>query len=577
MKMHRMLIPDRAAVVQGQGKDYPPEWVFAEATQEMYINMYRDFVGYYDSLGKDSKTKPPEARTVPQVKGNAGSFTNYGVTQARLQAAYDTLYESGKAIPPATERTEAVGVKAQTELNKVILMVNESAPTVPPGNAAMKIDEHIWSYVIKAHEAAANAIRTASLANGETAADLDKKTAGMEKQIKDLTDRNKNLEDELKRVSNVPPVYPPSTTLPPGTTPPPVSPDPDLPGLPDLGTDPPDLTDPGTDPTNPGTSTPGGSYPGGTPGSNIPASPVSPANYPSAGAGAGGAGMDMMSQMLPMMMQQAMARQMADQDLNNRREELDPRYRDELNPPAPALAQPAVAAPPASAAPATAPPATTQPPGTSSTQPAGGPPARVPGEDGSVLYTFKDGRTQKVSPIVAQALDAAFGNAKSTNAQAAYAKTPAKWTDNKQIGERVDPYQLMTGDVAVWGGRTALLVVFPAEEGGTLEAIVKGELVQFAQQMSDDDAAVSGVPGAPSTPGALVAPGESGTPGEPGKLGESGKSGEPVSAGDFGEFTGFAHPRGIELTAPTDGGVTPATSAPADQSASAMVPAVAAG
>ncbi|MET9031146.1 hypothetical protein ABZW96_36975, partial [Nocardia sp. NPDC004168] len=36
-----------------------------------------------------------------------------------------------------------------------------------------------------------------------------------------------------------------------------------------------------------------------------------------------------------------------------------------------------------------------------------------------------------------------------------YEKTPAKWSDKKQLGDRVDPYQLMTGDVATWDNRTA--------------------------------------------------------------------------------------------------------------------------
>lgn len=252
---------------------------------------------------------------------------------------------------------------------------------------------------------------------------------------------------------------------------------------------------------------------------------------PPAGAAFGGAGVDpsaglmnsMMSSMLPMMMQQAMMRNAADSDLAARRADLDPsRYEQNR-----AMAAPPPVAPPvhttpwstqnAAATPAAATPQQAQPQthtgpgaGTTSSQAGAGTPPRTPGEDGSIVYTFPDGRTQKVSPTVAKVLDEAFANIKATDAQEAYADTEAKWTDPKEIGIRVDPFQLMTGDVAAWDDRTAVLVVFGAGEEGTLEAIVNGELQPFAPQMSD-------------------------------------------SAGEFGQFTGFRHPPGIELGAKDKG------------------------
>src|SRR5690606_21549358 len=73
-----------------------------------------------------------------------------------------------------------------------------------------------------------------------------------------------------------------------------------------------------------------------------------------------------------------------------------------------------------------------------------------PGADGLVVYPFPDGRTQKVPLTVALGLDKAFANKTATDAQAAYAGTPAAWTDPKDIGAAVDPFQLATGDVATW-------------------------------------------------------------------------------------------------------------------------------
>lgn len=143
-------------------------------------------------------------------------------------------------------------------------------------------------------------------------------------------------------------------------------------------------------------------------------------------------------------------------------------------------------------------------PGVTSSQ-TGGTPPRTPGEDGGVEYTFPDRPPQTVSPTVASGLDAAFANIKGTDAQEAYADTDAKWTDPEKIGARVEPYLLMTGDVATWDERTAV-VVFGVGEEATLEVIVDGKLVPFTPEMSD-------------------------------------------SAGEFGQFTGFRHPPGIELEA----------------------------
>ncbi|WP_433711097.1 hypothetical protein ACQP2U_33260 [Nocardia sp. CA-084685] len=152
-------------------------------------------------------------------------------------------------------------------------------------------------------------------------------------------------------------------------------------------------------------------------------------------------------------------------------------------------------------------------------------PTRTPAQDGSGdrYYSFPEGERQWVSAVVAQALDAAFGNASGTDAKAAYANTPAKWSDNKQI-DPVDPYQLMTGDVATWEkDHSAIVVVFGSFESGTPEVVVNGQLRPFAAEMSD-------------------------------------------SAGDFGAFAGFRHPRGIEVTTPAPDSAAPASS-PADASA----------
>ncbi|MFF7942310.1 hypothetical protein ACFZC5_21575 [Nocardia gamkensis] len=541
--MHPMLMPDRKKIQEGK---YPPELVFSVFTDSCFKTLYQNFDGIWKILGKDSKGDPPEAPDVPQVPpANIGSFTNYAEVAVQLQRSYTDLNgnvtELVKSIRESGKWSEA-GQKATNKVidEKVVAM----APVAPP--QGIQIDSYILTWVSAANDSLASEIDAVKQGQNGVAKDIDDQT----KMIKDLQDQIKKLEAAANNPAGTPP--PVDTSNWPTTPGTPGTPDPTIPPAVDNSDFPPGL-DGLDDPTSPSTTLPDLDTPGSpgstgqtpssldptgtTPGVTTPTTPNVPQTPV---ASPMGSGMDMMSSMLPMMMQQAMMRNMADQDLNSRRRDLDPsRYDDELDAVAPPPVAPPVTAQPAVAQPSTTAPATQHtgtPTGTtSSTQPTVAP-GRTPGADGSVEYTFPDGRTQKVSAMVAQALDAAFGNRSATDAQKAYEKTSAKWSDKKQIGTPVDPYQLMTGDVAVWEKRTAILVVFPSEDGaGTLEAIIDGELKPCnPPEMTD-------------------------------------------KAGEFGSFTGFVHPKGIEMTAPADGGAPPTTPGSADQSAAAAMPVVAAG
>lgn len=313
---------------------------------------------------------------------------------------------------------------------------------------------------------------------------------------------------------------------------------------------------------------------GQTPSTTDPASynPNTPSYNPST-AGLGGTDSmgalgSLMSQMqmMSMLEKQAGMRQAMDDDMAGRVNDLDPsRYDRAATPTMPQTTQPAgttpwsnQAAAATNAATATpAQPAHTQtgpPNGVNSTQTGVGVPKRVADEDGLVPYVLPDGRTQRVPLAVAQGLDSAFANKNGTDAKAAYQGTAGAWANNRDIGPAVDPFQLTTGDVATWirkpkseqeqpalvpaaasgrpaaivtvGGdtgdkaqppkdkpdtgsgdepeyRTAILVAFGNGESGTLEVVVAGELREYAPEMSD-------------------------------------------TAGDFGEFAGFKHPKGVE-------------------------------
>ncbi|MFG3521275.1 hypothetical protein ACGF5S_13480 [Nocardia nova] len=207
------------------------------------------------------------------------------------------------------------------------------------------------------------------------------------------------------------------------------------------------------------------------------------------------------------------------------------------------------------------------PPNATSSQPGGTtPPPRVPGSDGMIEYAFPPDfqRKQKVSPVVAQALDAAFANTKGTDAKAAYSGTTAKWSDNKQVGARIDPSQLMTGDVALWDkDHAAIVVAFGSGDPSTAAAANFTGAASFT--------GVSGGSGDPSAGSGDTSAG-SGDGSDALQVivcGELKRFDAHMSdvGGDFGDFSGFAHPAGIEGTGAAHGDAMPAVPAPGDPSA----------
>jgi hypothetical protein len=173
-------------------------------------------------------------------------------------------------------------------------------------------------------------------------------------------------------------------------------------------------------------------------------------------------------------------------------------------------------------------------------------------------------RKQKVSPVVAQGLDAAFANTKGTDAKAAYSGTTAKWSDNKQVGARIDPSQLMTGDVALWDkDHAAIVVAFGSGDPSTAAAANFTGAASFT--------GVSGGSGDPSAGSGDTSAG-SGDGSDALQVivcGELKRFDAHMSdvGGDFGDFSGFAHPAGIEGTGAAHGDAMPAVPAPGDPSA----------
>ncbi|MEU6191487.1 hypothetical protein [Nocardia sp. NPDC047038] len=515
--------------------DFPNQYRFLPATESFHTELPTNLGKYYNSFAKDSQEPiPPKGSLIPRIEGpDRANFTNYTETVMLLERAFKVLNESAESLAPLTHKSLEISAKGRQAIDDIVVIVNSAAGAIPQGG--MTEDDHIFAYVTQALQEGDRMFKEAMMQQE----DLSKRVDGESEKLKTLEDRLSQLQqgskDLQQRSTSPADITLPSWVPPGGAAPSYVDPSAFPTGSDGIdglgGTDGADT--PGLDGQAPGEPYNAGNMPSAT----APAAPTvqSPAATSPMGSGLG----DMMGSMLPMMMQQAMMRSLADQDLNNRRAELSRRdVKDEFAPAVPPpVGTPAtpVTGRPATALPSTIAPTTQQHGHPSVTAPAAQTvraPGRTPEADGSVIYAFPDGRTQKVSVTVAQALDAAFGNASSTDAQKAYEKTTAKWSDKKQIGDRADPYQLMTGDVATWDQRSAILVVFGSEEGGTLEAIINGEMKPFTSEMSD-------------------------------------------SAGEFGQFTGFAHPKGIELTAPTNGNALPTESGAVDHPGNAAISATA--
>ncbi|MGV9971492.1 hypothetical protein [Nocardia beijingensis] len=525
------------------------DWLEKDKGEEKSFKTIHEEV--WGALGTGDKEDVPTKAAVNNVnldgmKIGSTVFSQYVEVNNKLDDELDKWVEKDRNVAVQVANSKISVNNARDSSRKLISYMNTQAAMVP---ADMDENLHVLTYVSggldealktantakSEQEEAADKIRKEADANAEK--ELDKRIAALEQAQK----KESGLPDDIKQPEI------PDSPKPPGNV--------DIPGAGgtkgntgiDDGTKPKDvdnsdLGDSTKDDTGLGSTKPqdvdnsglGTGTTNGTGGIGDPSGVATPASYPQPASSAT-PGMDIGS----LLAQQMMMRSLADRDAYGRQRDLDPsRYDDEIAPvppqpvPAPVTAQP-VAAQPATTAPAAtqhaaAPTGTT----TSSTQPTVAP-GRTPGEDGSVVYTFPNGKTQKVSVTTAQGLDAAFGNHSGTDAQKAYEKTPAKWSDKKQIGQRVGDFQLMTGDVATWTNSTAILVVWPPEdggaEGGTLEVIVKGELKPFDPKM-------------------------------------------PEIASETNSFEGFAHPNGIEVTAPADGAAPQTTPGSADQPADAAMP-----
>ncbi|MEV0032785.1 hypothetical protein [Nocardia sp. NPDC050793] len=474
-----MLMPDMNA------PNYPHRFDFSSFTENAFVGLFQCIRELFESFGSKSISSVPEHPPVPEIAMDPKvlqRFKDYGGAAARLRSAYHNLREAEELILKSTTGQLAELSKAgKMAINTLVKSINGSASTAAPIGATQ--DQHMLDYITKGltesekamHEALAQYSKVANQlpSNGDTKGNGNKPPQT----------------DTGKPTSN-----PPTQTT--NYDPPNISPQ--FPSY-----------DHGTGGLGSGSTYPPSIASGSEPGASMP-------------------GMDMLSSMLPMMMQQAMARQAMDQEQADVGD-LERRLRDGEGMDEPPAVTPAVTGP--AQAKGSQPPAVSATPGQtpggtpgSNTGTSSGSQNRPVAADGSVEYVFPDNRTQRVSLIVAQALDAAFGNRAGTDARAAYEKTSAKWVEGERPGEEADPYKLITGDVSTWEERTALVVVWGTEGVGNLELVADGELRAFANEMHDGD-------------------------------------------GDFGAWEGFAHPPGIEINAPaTTTAVPPSSlSSPQDQ------------
>ncbi|MEV6072953.1 hypothetical protein AB0L82_40955 [Nocardia sp. NPDC052001] len=522
-------MPDTAAM-KTHNPPYPERFWVAPVLEQGYRTLPKTFLTAFKGFGDEPRTAAP-TKTAPakiepfSLSGmDSKGITNYQSLVVSLNNSFNNLQAANALVTPAVQDTALSAMKAQQNINTLILewAGEASKPPIEPMNENQKVMEMIT----KVTENLATIVNNAKTEMQGAKGDID----AAAKTIQEQNDKIAKLQAQLDAKAGDPPGTPPG--VPPGTppgTPPggtgngdgsqwkPPNIDPGLlnPGntnqppkvtpTPDPTTPPtPDPTKPPSTPDNPPSDNGNGKLPDTTPPNSMPN------QYPNMGnASPISSGMDPMSMMLPSLLSGMMPnmndRFQADPDRYNRYEEPYNQY--------PQNAVPMQANPPAATpqTPATTPPSTTTTSVAPTDKPAPAQPAApaplAPDADGGVDYPFPDGKTQRVSVIVAKALDKAFGNKKGTDAQAAYADTTAKWSDTKQIGDRVDPSQLMTGDVGIWESPDMVAIVraMGSEGDASLDLIVNGELRRYPDQISE-------------------------------------------TTGDLGKLVGWAHPRGIEIT-----------------------------
>ncbi|MEU4840706.1 hypothetical protein [Nocardia testacea] len=141
-----------------------------------------------------------------------------------------------------------------------------------------------------------------------------------------------------------------------------------------------------------------------------------------------------------------------------------------------------------------------------------------PTEDASMVYVLPDGRTQYVSPVVAEILDTAFGRRPATNTRPASTGSP----NAVSAGIRRETDSVRTGDLAVWARGSAVVVVFGTADKRSYEVIIDGRL----QPLSDGFGEVPEVFGPFTGFGRLHGPGsDAGVAGPPVKEGQPPRSG----------------------------------------------------
>ncbi|WP_280398890.1 hypothetical protein [Nocardia carnea] len=498
-------------------------------------------------LRLDPAPRMPQGITV----GSSSGGTSYEQVTAKVESALDDLYKSELSNKDTAAKVEEISATVKESVGFLINGVNTQVQQL---TASPELEINFMSIVSQGFDELIGILENAANAMDRAASGIEDPSAGDEEASQELGDRVGALEDSLNDRS----LWPDGSEI---GTPDPTQQEGLGVGTPEVpGTASADLADAAKEMEDRANEALQASTP------STPAGSLGSIPDPSAAAN-GMMGNSLLSSLLPTLLSQAAMRNGADSDLARRIDDIDPSRYDAAAAPTMPAARPAATTPwstPPATTPAPAQPAQHQsgpPPGATSNQPGAGLPKRVPGADGLVVYPFPDGRTQKVPLTVALGLDKAFANKTGTDAQAAYAGTPAAWTDPKDIGPAVDPFQLATGDVVTWlvaakdegrvpagasavvgtpaggpsageqtppegeketgdqpaaGGspgkpesRSALLVVFGEGESGTVEAIVHGELQQYAPDMTDPDGRA------------------------------------------FGEFAGFKHPKGIEAAGDT--------------------------
>ncbi|NUS95243.1 MAG: hypothetical protein HOQ36_22995, partial [Nocardia sp.] len=463
VEMPEILMPDQNA------PGYPEEFKFSPLVENYYRGLPRALRGYWDAFGSGEVADLPLKPATRNVEGaGQARIPNYAAVAAQLERRFQDLQEMDRQMADRVRRSVAATRTGRERVEAAIQRINADAGTVPVGKSK---GDHILDYAPAGLDRADRAVVDTTRAHGDQA-----------RLLGEFVRRLVETTPPPGSVSAIPPLFAPDSAPARGSAPVPV---------PGAAGD--------RSPIRANDSGPG-------------EAPVHRYYRDTSTAHLGDSGAATTTGPAPNATTD-MRRSSADDPSSATRNYLPGKASDMSGQPnrdpATAVGEPTSAGPGASfggrpggpSAPATPGTSTPWSSRTGAAPGSGRSPAAFSGkqtgagtagrqrapsaDDAQVVYVFPDGRTQEVSPVVAQVLDTAFGRRANTNTRPASTGSSDAVPADGPIDVQQETDSVSTGDLAIWARGSAVVVVFGTGNNRSYEMIIDGWLQPLSVRMGE--------------------------------------------------------------------------------------------